>query len=158
MAVNFNNFSDGGENISDNSYLVGFSNTNTGGEKKWSWFNLKNVIKRYIDSQFAFPKMLVNFNGTSWQAQGNENIVSLRSGSLNVQKVVRLSKGSYRIYFNTNIPLWFVALANCEIDGDKDETAVCSNFSQGAGNWINVTTYSLNSKADMPLVCVAIFK
>jgi hypothetical protein len=45
MAVNFNNFSDGGANISDNSYIVGFANTNTGGERKWSWGNLKTIIR-----------------------------------------------------------------------------------------------------------------
>jgi hypothetical protein len=45
MAVNFNNFSDGGTTISDNSYMVGFANTNTGGERKWSWGNFKNLIR-----------------------------------------------------------------------------------------------------------------
>lgn len=50
MPVNFNNFSDGGANIAPNSFLVGFDNTQTGGEKKWSWINLRKAIRALATS------------------------------------------------------------------------------------------------------------
>jgi hypothetical protein len=50
MPVNFNNFSDGGANIAPNSFLVGFDSTQTGGEKKWSWINLRRAIRSLATS------------------------------------------------------------------------------------------------------------
>jgi hypothetical protein len=50
MPVNFNNFSDGGSNIALNSFFVGFDSTQTGGEKKWSWINLRRAIRALVAS------------------------------------------------------------------------------------------------------------
>jgi hypothetical protein len=90
MPVNFLNFTESTTPV-NTDYIVGFANSNKGGERRWNFDNIKNNILSNISK--TITKAWVNFNGTT-------NPGTIRS-SYNVSSVVKTGTGKYIINFTT---------------------------------------------------------
>jgi hypothetical protein len=82
MAINFNSFTEGTtSNIQSNDYVVGFDNTNPGGERKWTVSTIANAVSgitknalsdnMYSGGSLGFRNKIINGDAKISQRYGN---------------------------------------------------------------------------------------
>ena len=86
MPVNFLNFSESSTPI-NTDYVVGFANSNKGGERRWSYDVIKSNILSNVSKTTA--KAWVNFNGLTSPG-------TIRS-SYNVSSITKIGVGKYTV-------------------------------------------------------------
>jgi hypothetical protein len=178
MAINFNSFTEGTtSNIQSNDYVVGFGDTNPGGERKWTVSTIANAVlsansvgatqitngsviaaKLGTTEQKQICKAWVNFDGEN-AFSPNPSTIAIRS-SYNVSSVTKNGTGSYTLNFTTSMS-----------DANYNTTASCVGAGTALGdanNWascgpINVSTAKVlicdvaNVLTNSPTISIQVF-
>jgi hypothetical protein len=163
MPTTFDSFSSAAA-IAPTDYFVGFANTNSNGERKWTYNALLEQIKLDIGQSKAAASAWVNFS----VLRVDPYTVTIND-NYNVSGVSRGSTGIYKITFTTPIR---ANSAVCGSAKDSGETAYCVGIeSDGsvetieAGSspmssehvWVGVYSPVSDQYADCSMVSVIVF-
>lgn len=120
MPVNFLNFSESTTTV-DTDYIVGFANSNKGGERRWS---VSALAAKFASPAQSIARAWVNFDGTF--ATSPFTVGSGIRKAYNVSSVTRLAAGDYQINFTTPM-------------SDSNYAVVTGCFNAGANNAYSTT-------------------
>jgi hypothetical protein len=143
--------------IADTDRLVGYTNTNSGGERSWPFSALKNAVATTVGPSVA--KAWVNFNGQFGTSPFTTTNGGIRD-SYNISSITDNGTGDYTINFGTALSNSNYSVVGTTIFSNVSRTVgIKAGTTLNNGNFTIITTNDPNFLApvDPEIVCLQVF-